>query len=71
VSLNGSRALGLCGNNRGAISQELKTVPGGRYRIHFSQAGNPNLAGVKPLRVTAADPQQDYFRLHLAPGPGV
>ncbi|MFY0573351.1 choice-of-anchor C family protein [Cystobacter fuscus] len=57
----GDYALDLCGNGKGAISQELKTIPGGKYKVSFALAGNPNLQGVTTLRVSASGLQpQDY-----------
>ncbi len=57
---DGSRALDMSGAAEGAISQELQTVPGGKYRVSFALAGNPGSPAIKTLRVMAAGQQQDY-----------
>lgn len=52
---DGARSIDLGGTVAGSLTQTIPTETGHRYRVRFDLAGNYGQAGVKTLRVTAAD----------------
>lgn len=71
ISADGTCAIDLDGSARGpttppyvrgGIAQTFATTPGGRYRLTFQLAGNPNRPpALKPLRVAAADQSVEFI----------
>lgn len=58
---DGSRSLDLDGSSGpGAVSQTFTTLPGVTYQVDFSLAANPDAAGVRHLRVSAAGQSAEY-----------